>query len=48
MDNKKMIDLYTDYLICNMGLATATGLSNMLENQISHDKITRFINSRKS
>lgn len=28
-----------------MGLATATGLSNILENQISHDKITRFINT---
>ncbi len=45
MSNKAIMDLYTDYLICNMGLATATGLSNILENQISHDKITRFINA---
>lgn len=48
MFNKAMMDLYTDYLICNMGLATATGLSNILDNQISHDKITRFISAVNS
>jgi SRSO17 transposase len=41
--NRNILDLYTDYLICNMGLATATGLSSILDNQHSHDKITRFI-----
>jgi hypothetical protein len=48
MYDKKIMDLYTDYLICNMGLATATGLSNILDNQISHDKITRFISTLNS
>ena len=43
MFDKNMMDLYTDYLICNMSLATATGLSNVLDKQISHDKITRFL-----
>lgn len=43
MLNKNMMDLYTDYLICNQGLATSTGLSNVLDKQISHDRITRFL-----
>jgi hypothetical protein len=32
---------------CNSGLATATGLSAMLDGEISHDKITRFISGRE-
>lgn len=48
MYDKNMMDLYTDYLICNNSLASATGLSNMLDNKISHDKITRFINKLDS
>lgn len=38
-------DLYSDYLTCCCGAATATGMSSVLENQISHDKITRLLNS---
>jgi len=37
------LELYTDYLISNNGLATATGLSAMMDNSISHDQITRFL-----
>lgn len=46
MDNK-LFDLYTDYLIASTGLATALGLSNILDNEISHDKITRFLSEKE-
>ena len=39
---KIKLELYTDYLICNNGFATATGLSAMIEGDISHDQMTRF------
>jgi len=34
------IELYTDYLISNNGKATATELSGMIDNEVSHDQIT--------
>ena len=37
------MELYTDYLISTFGYATATGLSRMVEGQVSHDQITRFL-----
>ncbi len=37
-----MLDIYTDYLICQNKYATATGLSDMVDGEISHDKVTRF------
>lgn len=43
--DKKLLDLYTDYLMTSTSLASATGLSKILDNQISHDKITRFLSS---
>ncbi len=42
-EKKDYIDLYTDYLISIQGKATATGLSDMLEGEVSHDQITRFL-----
>lgn len=41
------LELYTDYLISNSGYATATGLSAMLDGEISHDKVTRFLSERE-
>jgi len=41
--NTKYLDLYTDYPAVTFGYATATGLSNMLDGSISHDKFTRFL-----
>ncbi|MDF1677862.1 MAG: transposase [Legionellaceae bacterium] len=38
-----MLDIYTDYLICQNKYATATGLSDMVDDEISHDKVTRFL-----
>ena len=42
----RICDLYTDYLICQNRYATATGLSELLPDDISHDQITRFLNGR--
>ena len=38
-----VLELYTDYLIASFGKTTATGLSEILDGEISHDKITRFL-----
>lgn len=38
-----MLDLYSDYLISQNKYATATGLSDVLNGEISHDKVTRFL-----
>tara|TARA_B100000029_G_C17467015_1_gene920622 strand:+ start:104 stop:1153 length:1050 start_codon:yes stop_codon:yes gene_type:complete len=38
-----MLDIYTDYLICQNHHATATGLSEMLDGEFSHDKVSRFL-----
>ncbi len=43
------MDLYTDYLLSSFGQVTTTGLSDLLEGSISHDKIysqgNRLLNS---
>ena len=41
--DKEMLDLYADYLISQNSHATATGLSALLDGEISHDKVTRFL-----
>lgn len=41
--NKVMLDLYTDYLISSNHYRTATGMSDALCGEISHDKVTRFL-----
>ena len=41
---KTDLDLYTDYLISSLGQTSATGLSSMLDNAVSHDAVTRFLN----
>jgi len=40
---QKEMDLYSDYLLSSFGQVTATDLSNLLENSLSHDKITRTL-----
>ena len=37
-------DLYTDYLLSSFGQTTATSLSRLLEGEVSHDDVTRFLN----
>ena len=46
--DKKLLDIYSDYLIAQNQYATATGLSALLDGEISHDKITRFLNSKEA
>ena len=45
--DKQRLELYTDYLISNCGYATATGLSAMVDGEVSHDKVTRFLSERE-
>ena len=44
--DKQLSDLYCDYLMTSFHYTTATGLSNLLDGDISHDKITRFLASK--
>jgi len=49
MNDKEMLDLYSDYLISSFGLVTGTGLASLLDGQISHDRVQRFLaGSRKT
>ena len=41
--NKELLELYSDYLLSSFGATTATGLSAVLEGEVSHDRITRFL-----
>jgi hypothetical protein len=40
----EILDVYSDYLIAQSNQATATGLSKILDGDLSHDQITRFLN----
>jgi hypothetical protein len=42
---KYLEELYTDYLMVSTRSCTATGLSRLTDNLISHDKITRVLSS---
>lgn len=42
---EKLLDFYTDYLISSTSQTSATGLSRLLDNTISHDSITRFLSN---
>ena len=45
---KADLDLYTDYLLSTFGASTATGLSAMVDGEVSHDRITRFLSAVQS
>lgn len=42
-----ILDLYSDYLLSSFGTTTATGLSTLLDNRISHDAISRMLSSER-
>ncbi|OQY99625.1 MAG: hypothetical protein B6D41_00950 [Chloroflexi bacterium UTCFX4] len=44
--NNDLLDLYSDYLISSFGATTATGLSGLLDSEVSHDQITRFLSGK--
>jgi hypothetical protein len=43
-----LFDLYTDYLQASFGQATATGLSRVTDNEVSHDQVTRMLSKLNS
>jgi hypothetical protein len=43
MKNGKLLDLYSDYLISAFGQTSATGLSLLLNGEISHDQTQRWL-----
>ena len=45
--NKPDLDLYTDYLLSTFGAATARGLSAMVDGDVRHDQITRFLSAQE-
>ena len=45
--NRKLIDLYSDYLITAFGQTSATNLARVLNHEISHDTITRFLTNKE-
>jgi hypothetical protein len=42
--NTKLLEIYSDYLLSSFGQTTAAGLSNLLDGELSHDQVTRFLN----
>jgi len=44
---RDILDLYSDYLLYSNAQTTATGLSELLDGEINHDKITRFLSSEE-
>ncbi|NOQ65575.1 MAG: hypothetical protein GQ582_13775 [Methyloprofundus sp.] len=46
MNTPDIFDLYMDYLITSFSYTTATGLSGLVDNEISHDQVTRFISQQ--
>ena len=42
---KADLNLYTNYLLSTFGATTATGLSAMVDGDVSHDQITRFLSA---
>ena len=41
--NHALLDLYSDYLLSSFGRTTATGLSVLLDGEVSHDQVSRFL-----
>lgn len=42
---EKLLDLYSDYLLCSTSQTTSTGLSVLSEGNLSHDQVTRFLSN---
>ena len=41
------LDLYTDYLLSSFGQTSATGLSRLVDGEITHDSISRFLSGNE-
>src|SRR5258708_26217416 len=47
MTDKELLEVESDYLISAFGQTTATGLSALLDGQVSHDQVQGFLDSPK-
>ena len=45
--NYALLDLYSDYLLSSFSATTATGLSRLMNDDLSHDQVSRMLNSRQ-
>lgn len=45
--NFKLLDLYSDYLLSSYSSTTATGLSELMEQVVSHDQVSRMLSSQR-
>lgn len=43
----KLLDLYSDYLLSSYSSTTATGLSALMDQVISHDQVSRMLSSQR-
>lgn len=43
----KLFDLYSDYLLSSFAATTATGLSELMDHAVSHDQVSRMLNSER-
>ncbi len=41
------LDLYTDYLLSSFGQTSATGLPRLVDSDISHDSVSRFLSGNE-
>ncbi len=44
---KGMLDIYSDYLLASFSQVSATTLSRLMNGEISHDQVTRFLSQEK-
>ena len=45
--NFELLDLYSYYLLASFSATTATGLSRLLDDEVSHDQVSRMLNSKQ-
>jgi hypothetical protein len=45
--NYALLDLYSDYLLSSFAATTATGLSRLMNEDLSHDQVSRMLNSQQ-
>lgn len=43
--HQDILDLYAEYLLSSFGRTTATGLAELLDGAVSHDRVTRWLSS---
>src|SRR5574341_323187 len=45
MNRQELLDIYSGYLVSAFGQTTGTGLSALLDGEVSHDQVQRFLAS---